>query len=287
MCYDRGPGLCCVTRGNICDFVKLRTHRCYDRGRGTCRVTCGNISDIVKLRTHMCYDRGRGTCCVTCGNIFPWWRPSGDTHLLGFVTDIAILGTHMYYDRGRDTYGVSHGNIWYRPTEDTHVLRQRTWCVLCYLREHLSVITPIWRHTRVRSCDWCRPSGDTHVLRKRSMLCYCMRYNFGKWSICSFCSRSSDIFIVITRDGVTFVLQARTLRKCDRVIGLYLTKAGFVFSCCWHTACETYPNVTYIWFWIGITMLCRWQLQNSECLYSLFVLLIVYTKSYSAWCSIT
>ena len=49
------------------------------------------------------------------------------------------------------------------------MLRQRTWYVLCCMREH------------------------------------------------SFCSRSSDIFLVITGDGVTVVLQARILRKCDRV----------------------------------------------------------------------
>ena len=70
--------------------------------------------------------------------------------MLGFVTDIAILGTYMCYDRGRDAYGVSYGNYGFvQLHEDTHVLRQRTWCVLCYLREHLLVITPISGDTLV------------------------------------------------------------------------------------------------------------------------------------------
>ena len=85
--------------------------------------------------------------------------------MLGFVTDIAILGTHMCYDIGRDAYGVSYGNHGFvQLHEDTHVLRQRTWCVLCYLREHLSVIAPISRDTLVSGVVTdIAPLGDTCI----------------------------------------------------------------------------------------------------------------------------
>ena len=71
----------------------------------------------------------------------------------------------MCYDRGRDAYGVSYGNYGFvQLHEDTHVLRQRTWCVLCYLREHLSVIAPISRDTLVSGVVTdIAPLGDTCI----------------------------------------------------------------------------------------------------------------------------
>ena len=138
----------------------LGTHKCYDRGRGLCCVTCGNICDFVQLGTHRCYDRGRGTWCVTCGNIIIWFRPTEDTQVL----------------RQRTWYVLCYmrEHMWYRQTEDTQVLRQMTWYVLCYVREHFSVIAPIWGHTCVRICDWYRHSGDTHVLRQRTWCIRCL-----------------------------------------------------------------------------------------------------------------
>ena len=90
--------------------------------------------------------------------------------MLGFVTDIAILGTCMCYDRGRDAYGVSYGNYGFvQLHEDTHVLRQRTWCVLCYLREHLSVIAPISGDTLVSGV--VTDIGGTHMYYDRGPCC--------------------------------------------------------------------------------------------------------------------
>ena len=85
--------------------------------------------------------------------------------MLGFVTDIAILGTYMCYDRGRDAYGVSYGNYGFVQLHDeTHVLRQRRWCVLCYLREHLSVIALISGVTLVsRVVTNIAPLGHTCI----------------------------------------------------------------------------------------------------------------------------
>ena len=135
----------------------LGTHKCYDRGRGLCCVTCGNICDFVQLGTHRCYDIGRGTWCVTCGNIIMWFRPTENTQVLRQRT--WCIRCFLWESWFRPT-AWGHTRV---TTEDVvrAVLPAGTF---------ISDSAHIWGHTRVRSCDWYRPSG-THMYYDRGPCC--------------------------------------------------------------------------------------------------------------------